>query len=249
MAPLPTLPIPDPTLEAVDREIVARASAGPRRRYLGMSSIAEPCERKLWYGLNSEQDPEPFSARTIRMFNDGHRGEDVIISLLRMVPGIQLHVRGDDGRQFRVEDYDGRFAGHLDGAIIGLIQAPKTWHVFEAKVCNEKKFAKLNELKVKLGEKQALEAWDPIYYGQAVAYMSYTGMTRHYLVAATPGTRDLTSVRTNENPVYAMRLKAKAERILNAKYPLARISNDPDWWQCKSCQWRTVCHQQPESDA
>jgi hypothetical protein len=162
-----------------------------------------------------------------------------------MVPSIQLHVMDDQtGGQFRLEDFEGRFAGHMDGAILGLIQAPQTWHVFEAKVCSEKKFKELNDLKAKLGEKQALEAWNPTYYGQAVSYMSYSGMTRHYLVAATPGVRDLTSVRTNENPVYAAELRSKAERILNARSPLAKISEDPSWWQCRMCQWNGVCHGQ-----
>lgn len=243
MAPLPPMSQPDPTLEAADRELEARASRQPRRTYLGMSAIAEPCERKLWYGLNSKQDPEPIPARALHAIDDGHRGEDVIISLLRMVPGIELHVRDDEtGGQIQVSDLDGRFSGHLDGVIIGLLQAPKTWHVFEAKVVNEKKWAKLNDLKAKLGEKEALKAWDPIYYGQAVCYMSYTGLTRHYLVAATPGVRQLTSVRTDENPVYAAELRAKAERILGARFPLAKISNDPAWFQCRMCQWHRVCH-------
>jgi hypothetical protein len=208
-----------------------------------MSSIADPCSRKLWYGLNSNEDPEPFAASTLRLFEDGHRGEDVIVSYLRMVPGLQVHVRDPEtGSQFHVEDFEGRFAGNLDGAVLGLLQAPTTWHVFEAKICNEKKFAKLKALKAELGEKQALQAWDPIYYGQAISYMSYTGMSRHYLVAGTPGVRELASVRTNADPVYAAELRSKAERILDARFPPAKVSNDPSWYQCRFCQWHAKCH-------
>ncbi|MGQ0664300.1 MAG: hypothetical protein ACT4P2_12110 [Pseudomonadota bacterium] len=38
------------------------------------------------------------------------------------------------------------------------------------------------------------------------------------------------------------RLLAKADRVIRAQHPPARISDDPAWWQCRSCEHHRVCH-------
>ena len=37
-------------------------------------------------------------------------------------------------------------------------------------------------------------------------------------------------------------IQDRAKRILNAKVPLAKISNDPNWFQCKFCAHKDKCH-------
>jgi hypothetical protein len=131
----------------------------------------------------------------------------------------------------------------MDGAILGVLQAPKTWHVYEHKQTSEKKQAELAKLKADKGEKSALEAWDQVYYAQAVLYMHYSGMKRHYLTVATPGGRDTIDCRTDENPAHAMRLVALAERLIGANAPPPRVSDDPAWYQCRMCDYHAFCHQ------
>jgi hypothetical protein len=243
MAPIPRMLVPDPTLEAVDRALEERAKSEPRRNYLGFSSIGHPCSRKLWYDFHGKHVPEPFDAATLKRFEDGHHGEIVMIRRLRMVRGIQLWtVDPETGRQFRFEDFGGKFAGHMDGAIVGLLQAPATWHVWEHKVAAEKKHAALAKLKIEKGEKSALANWDEIYYAQAILYLDYSGMERHYLTCSTPGARTTISVRTNADPSFAATLKDKAKRIIESNIPLAKISNSPSWFQCKWCPHTKVCH-------
>lgn len=204
-----------------------------------MSSIGESCLRKLWYRYHTEHR-EKFDALTLRRFEDGHRTENLVVSWFKMIPDIEIHTIDDDGRQFSVSDFEGKFSGHLDGVIRGLYQAPKTWHVFEVKCTNEKNFQKLKKL-VSIDEKTALREWSKTYYAQAVCYMHYTGIERHYLVCTTPGGRELTSVRTNADPAFAKSLKLKAKRIINAKEPLEKIG-DKTWWECKLCSFYKVCH-------
>ena len=236
---MPELPfIQDPTLLALDGVLEAEAAAEPPRDYLGASSIGEPCERKLWYRLHRPK--EIFDAATLRRFIDGHRTEDLVVSWLKKVPGIELWVKDDDGKQFGF--VDGRFRGNYDGIIRGIYQAPKTTHLFECKAVNQKKFDKLNKLKHELGEKQALAAWDEVYYAQAVMYMHQEKLTRHYLVCATPGGRDLISVRTNENPEYAEQLIRKAHKILNAETAPRRMTENPEFYMCRWCNFRKECH-------
>ena len=243
MAPLPANAFSDPTLEAADRAMEAAARKETPRDYLGFSAIGHPCSRKLWYDLHLDGSAKPHSASTLKMFADGHASEAIQARRFRMVDGVTLWiVDPDTGRQFGFSDLDGRFKGHMDGAIYGLLQAPKAWHVWEHKCANEKKQAKLLSFKSSLGEKAALQAWDPVYYAQAVLYMHYSGMDRHYLTCASPGTRHTISVRTNADTAFALVLRDKAERILNARAPLAKLSNDPAWWQCRWCEHHARCH-------
>jgi hypothetical protein len=243
MVALPPMSLPDPTLEAADRAMEAAAQSAPRRKYLGMSAIGHPCSRKLWYDLNASGQARPHSAETLKRFEDGHASEAIMIRRLKAVPGITLHdINPHTGEQWGFEDLGGRFRGHMDGAVLGLLQAPKTWHVFEHKCVSDKKQAEIVKLKAKHGEKAALKEWDQTYYAQAVLYMHYSGMDRHYLTVATPGTRTVVSCRTERDPIAAVALIDKAERILNARAPLAKISEDRNWYQCKWCDHTETCH-------
>lgn len=232
----------DPTLAAADEALARVENSKPRRGYLGMSSIGRSCKRRLWYDHRWITRIQ-FDAATLKRFLDGHAGEDLQAQRLRMVDGITLlTVDPNTGRQFGYSDHDAHFRGHMDGAILGLLQAPKTWHVWEHKSTDEKKQTKLAKLKEDLGEKQALAAWDEVYYAQAVLYMHYSGMERHYLTCSTPGGRSTISVRTDANPTYAAQLITKAGDIIQAARPPERISDRPDWWECRFCDHRAVCH-------
>ena len=242
MVTLPAIVAADPTLDALRVEVERRAALEPPRGYLGMSGIGIECSRRLWYGFRWA-DREQFGCDTLWRFEDGHRSEDVMAERLRMVPGINLRtIDPRTGQQFGFSDIGGHFKGHADGLITGLKQAPTALHVWEGKAVNEKKFAKLVQLKAEAGEKNALRLWDPIYYAQAVLYMAYAEAPRHYLTACTPGGRDMVSVRTDTALDEARRLRAKAERIITATEPPQGISTDPGWYECKWCPFHAVCH-------
>ena len=242
MVALPSLSIPDPTLAAADAELEARAKAEKPRDYLGMSAIGRPCGRQIWYDFH-QPIRENFKADTLKRFDDGHRSEDIMAFRLRMVSGVQLWtVDPETGQQFSLSDFDGKFKGHMDGVILGLLQAPKTPHVWEGKSVNEEKFAKFKKLKATLGEKATLTKWDEVYFAQAQSYMGYADLTRHYLTVCTPGVRDWDSCRTEFDVEAFIKIKDKARRIIEARAPLAKISNDPNWYMCKWCRYHERCH-------
>jgi hypothetical protein len=236
----------DPTLEAADRALEA-AQQRRGRPYLGMSAIGAECARQLWYGFRWVR-PQSFDAATLKRFADGHATEAVAIARLRAVESLEVHDVGEDGRQFGFVDIGEHFRGHMDGVILGLLQAPTTWHVLEIKATAEKKLAELEKARTELGEKHALRAWNPIYYAQAVLYMDYAGLDRHYLVACSPGGRKWASIRTDADPVEAARLRAKAERIIYAARPPERIGG-PDSFACRWCDFATLCHSPTEEGA
>lgn len=233
---------PDPTLEAVDKALCAEQSPWVSKN-IGFGVIGEPCSRKIWYNINVEE-PEIFKADTLRIFRNGHADEAAMAADLRKVPGIELHTHDPnrEGKQYKLDDLEGRFTGRLDGAILGLIQAPMTWHVWEHKATKQDKFNKLEKLKLELGEKAALQKWNIIYYAQAQCNMKYAKLDRHYMTVSTPGLRQVTSVRTEFNKPYADAITDKARRIINSKIPMERINSDKDSFDCRFCRHKDRCH-------
>lgn len=244
MAALPPLAKPDPTLEAMNAVIVAEASLEKPRPYLGMSAIGEDCEARLWFSFRFATKAGNFDAKTLRNFEDGHLSEDLMAARLRKVPGLTLHTVDQNGKQFGFSGIGGHFRGHIDGALLGLYQAPKTWHCWENK-CSEKGPSELEKAKAAVGEKDALEKWHPVYFAQAQMYMHHTEMDRHYLTVQSPGGRmPESSVRTNYQPEVAKRLLAKAERVIFSAEPGPKLSADPAFFKCKMCPASAVCHGQ-----
>lgn len=208
MASLPLLASPDPTLQALDRELERRAAEQPRRNYLGFSSIGRPFE-ELRRGLH-----EPLDAFSIKLIESRRHGEAVMAERLQMVPSIQLLTRDPQtGEQFEFSLLDGRYKGQADGLICGLLHDPDTWHVWEHKVTDENKQHQLAKLRATWGT-SALSMWDATYYAEAVMYMHASGLTRHYLTCSSPGERSTASVVTRADPAFAEVLIEKARKLL-----------------------------------
>lgn len=230
-----------PTLDAM-AQAMERAQDTAARPYLGVSQIGHPCERHLYLSFHWAEERR-ISAPGLRAIEDGHRGEDLMAERLRLVPGVKLQTSDPaTGKQWAVEACGGHVRGHLDGIITGLLEAPKTPHVWEHKQVNEKKFADLKKCIAVHGEKRALAAWDPIYHGQALVYMRLRKLTRHFLTVGTPGGRDYVSARTEADSDAADQLLARAERIVRASEPPLRLSEDPAWFECKWCPYHAHCH-------
>jgi hypothetical protein len=225
----------DPTLEEAKRIAVLENSQQPVRDYLGASQIGHLCERAIWYSFNGYEEKEK-TAKGVFAIEDGHRTEELVVERLNKVSGVKVH-----SRQNGFTDFDGKFKGHIDGIIDGLLQAPKTSHLFEVKCCNEDKFKKLDKEKRERGEKSALEHWDIVYYAQAQIYMLKMGLDRHYLVCALPGGRDMISVRTDLNTERANGYLKRAHRVINATFAPDRVAENSDFYICKFCNFKAEC--------
>jgi hypothetical protein len=240
MPKLPDLTI-DPTLAAVDAALEAASAQEQRRPYFGMSQAGGECARQLWLRLRWAL-AETFPARTLKAFADGHAGEALQAERLRLVRGVTLHTHDEAGEQFGLEALGGHMRGHLDGVIVGLLQSPKTAHVWEHKQVNPDKFKALQKAITDKGEKDALEAWDGVYFAQAQLYMKHAHLTRHYLTVSTPGGRETISVRTEYQADKATALVERAEKIVFAEQPPERISTDATFYLCKWCSFHSLCH-------
>ena len=239
MAKLP-ITAPDPTLVAAE-QAMERDSKPRHSNALGASWIGMECERAVWFKFHHTKMSKP-DARALRLFEDGYAVEDVVIARLRKIDGLEIHDKNPHTNfQYGFSDFGGHFKGFYDFTALGLIQAPKTWHMGEVKAST--KWADLDKAKLAVGEKSALLKWNPIYYAQAQINMHYEGMDRHYLIAASPGARDWTSVRTDYDPAHAMRLRAKAERVIFDSEAPARIGGPTDF-RCRWCDYHAICHEQ-----
>lgn len=225
----------DPTTDKI-KEILVDKKEKPRC-YIGASGIGHGCARKIWYDLKG-YDKQLKPIGNVTAIEDGHRTEDVMADRLRLIDGIELHT-DQNGNQFGFDW--GFMKGHYDGVIKGLLQAPKTWHIWENKTTKESNYNKLIKDIDTYGEKRALKQWNDMYYAQAVIYMHAEDLTRHYTTVTTPGGRDFIGIRTDKNTEFAEELIDKAKKISVMEEAPDRKWR-ADFWKCKMCDYRKECH-------
>ncbi|MCP4468900.1 MAG: hypothetical protein GY813_19405 [Halieaceae bacterium] len=242
MAGLPTTG--DPTLQAADAALEVRGNAQESRGYYGTYSAGDECTRKQWLAFRWVAK-KMFAADVLRRFEDGHMGEDLQTARLKCVDDlILMTLDPTTGEQFEFTDCDGHMGGHCDGQIKGLLQAPKTPHIWEHKQCADKKLKQLEKAKKDGKESDALRQWDWVYFIQAQIYMHEFKFTRHYLTCASPGGRKTISVRTHYEKAEAMKAIDRASMVIQCPSPetLSRISNDETFFKCKWCDFSEVCY-------
>jgi hypothetical protein len=112
-------PVVDAVNAAIDAALVARHRAQPSRRYVSTSGLGRECIRQIQYDFLAvpKDDGRDFEAKTLRIFEAGHRGEDVVARWLRAA-GFDLRTERSDGRQFGFSALGGRFKGHIDGCLV-----------------------------------------------------------------------------------------------------------------------------------
>lgn len=231
MAPLPATP-PSPTLLAILKAYEAEQGDG-FRAHLGASLIGKSCERALWFDFRWVTKAF-FEGRMLRLFETGQLEEARLVRNLRATGATVLDLDPDTGRQFRVSAVDGHFGGSLDAIAIGILEAEKTWHVVEFKTHSAKSFSEL--------QAKGVQRAKPQHYAQMQIYMHLIGMTRAIYLAVAKDTDALYVERIAADRDEAERLLAKAKRIISAPRPLAKISEDASFFECRMCSHRNVCH-------
>src|SRR5690606_18879772 len=103
-----------------------------------------------------------------------------------------------------------------DSEILGLPEAPKTWHVGEMKSHNLKSFTAL--------KKDGVEKSKPLHYGQMQIYMHARGRDRAVYLAVCKDNDELYAERIKYDAAYVGRLLAKAQHIIHANDLPPRIS-------------------------
>lgn len=225
---------PDPIPHTVDAIYRTYEVPQERRTYLGLSTLGNDCDRALWYAFRWAHPPEQFDGRMLRLFQTGHREESRMIDDLRNA-GVDVQDRAEDGDQIGVTTCGGHVRGHLDGVAAGFPEAPAARHVCEFKTHNGKSFAALK----KNGVRKSKQG----HWRQMQGYMHLTGVDRAFYLAHCKDNDELYSERIEYDPVEAAQLMARCERIVTAATPPGRMSDDPDFYLCRWCAARSVCHE------
>lgn len=223
-----------PTIEAIEAAVEAEAERD-FDMVVRASSIGHACERFLWYKFRWAFEPETFNGRQLRLFETGHLEEYRMIVWLKKA-GCEVHHLEPNNKQIEVTDLDGHFAGHLDGIVTGLKEAPKTPHLLECKTHKAKSFAQFI--------KHGVTASHPEHMAQMQVYMHLKGLTRACYMAKNKDTDQLHIERVHYDQAHALALMAKAERIKNTHTAPARVSDDPAYYLCAAfnCPAYDICH-------
>lgn len=231
MAPLPSNR--SMTVAAIDAAIEARASE-QMSPTLRCSGVGDPCDRKLWYAFRWSHGPERFKARILRIFGNGHDREDRIVQFLKDA-GMDVQDRDPaTGAQWRVTLADGLLTGSCDGIVTGVPEAPVTPHLLEIKTMNKSRWEAWRSKGVRVS--------DPKYFVQMQLYMHGLGLTRALFVSENQDSKEIEEQRVDYDPAFAVAQVERARRIALTETLPPRISESPDWWECRYCPARDICH-------
>lgn len=197
------------------------------RAYLGISSIADECPRKLWYGFRicAKKDINP---RKKRLFSRGHREEPIIIGDLEKI-GIKVH-----SMQLSCITGNGHIKGHCDGLADNIPDAPKTTHLLEFKTASGKNFTKL--------KKEGVKKFSGTYYGQCICYMYLLGIKRTLFIAVNKDNDDRYYERIHEDSELAKELIKRGLDIISTEVPPPRPNGfTSTWFKCKWCDFYNTC--------
>lgn len=221
----------NPTIAAIYASYQARLDTYKPRR-LGVSLLGGPCDRRLWYAFR-HASVEHIDGRILRLFATGHLEEPRMIADLRAIGCTVLDQDPDTGRQYHAQACGGHLGASIDAAVLGLPEAPKTWHDVSFKTMNAKSFAKL--------QKNGLREAFPGYHAQLVVEMHMHEFDRGAVLAVCKDNDDLYFERFHPDPETALRLIARAQRVIDSKEPPPKIGS-ADWYECRMCPFHGICH-------
>ena len=222
----------------IDEAIITRNKKQTPRDYLGGSRVGEPCARRLSYeyGHVPVDEGKDFDGRILRVFDAGHKFEDLSIQWFRLA-GFDLRTNKRDGSQFGFIVAGGKLRGHIDGVIVGGPDIGVTWPaLWEHKALNAKSWSDL--------VKKGLQLSKPVYFGQVQLYMAYMELEIALFTALNKDTEELYHEIVPLDHAEAQRLSDKAVDIIRAVESgelLPRIAAASDFYLCRMCPYAERC--------
>jgi CRISPR/Cas system-associated exonuclease Cas4 (RecB family) len=241
MAALPAAVV-DPVTDAIFAHYKAKYGVESQRPYLGASAIGKPCLRQHWYSFRWSK-PAEFPGRLYRVFQTGHLQEPRVYADLRAIGCTVFDINLNTGKQFGWSEPETghHFQGNCDGIVTGLPQAPKSPHILEIKTSSDKYYKDMQ----KSGVKQS----KPEHYAQMQSYMHWSiaefgddGCRRAIYIVVNKDNDDIYTERIDYDAAEAKDIVNKALAIITASEPPVGISTDPSWYECKFCDYHSICH-------
>ena len=227
------------TNEALDAVMVAEEAKKPSwRPHLGMSQIGHECDRYIWYTFFWYY-VATHAARLLRIFRTGNVTEDVVLGDLAKIPGVTVESSTPEGGQFRLLSSEvPAFQGSMDAVAYGLPEHPDEWVVVEIKSSNKSRF---NELK-----KKGVKASNRQYFDQLQMYMRESGLKRGLFLSRCKDDDQIYTEWLEHDQYYTNNLVDRAKNILSQETAPPKIYDTPDFYKCKMCSAKDVCHSNAE---
>jgi hypothetical protein len=182
-----------------------RREQHPRLAASGLGS----CEKMQWDKFRWLFPAEIFDAQKLSIFETGEHWETRLVQRLRDAGMIVDDVDPATGEQWRIVFAGGHASGRTDGKVMGVPEAPKTAHVFEAKSMNDRAFKAL--LKA-----DCVRDGKPEHFAQVQVYLHCQGLTRALYLAVNKNDDSLYVERIEYDALAATALMTRAERIVTS---------------------------------
>ncbi|EYR81818.1 hypothetical protein [Shinella sp. DD12] len=224
MAPIPK-PTPS-TLRLIQQKL---EEDGDQWESVGIPAgdLGVECDRAVWLAFRRASTPEGIDWRKRRIFQRGEIEEERLLDLLRLA-GVEVW-----GQQDRVRAAGGHLRGKIDGRALGLLEAPAKEHVVECKSAKQEVFRKVAKEGVKLGK--------PEHYATFQFYMYGLGIDRVLYLMSNKNDEDIHYERVPYDAEFAMRLVARAERLISMPTPPGRLCTKRDDFRGQFCRQAAVC--------
>ena len=201
----PRPPVAEAISATIDAALSARQRAEHARTYVSSSGLGRDCLRQIQYDfLAAPKDAgQEFAPRTLRIFEAGHRAEDIVAGWFR-IAGFDLRTERPGGSQFGFAAMGGRFKGHIDGCLVSGpvdIAYPALW---ENKA--------LGAASWKDVVKRGFSIARPVYAAQIALYQAYMELPNPALFTAL--NRDTMELHTELVPFDAHLAQEMSDRAV-----------------------------------
>ena len=208
------------------------------RNHLGASTLADPCERKIWFTFRwakkpnfALEDGKRTHGQMLRLFNRGHREE---VELRKLLEGIGCKFFSLEEQQIQISDFNGHFGGSLDG----LIRLPEKFGI-DALVIPEYKtanFTQFNQCK-----KKGVRAKYKTYWGQVCLYGFKTGINYCLFIIVDKNSDEIYIEFLEIDHSFGEELYFKAQKLIEQQSIPDKISNNQKATHCKYCNFKDIC--------
>lgn len=230
---LPTKAIVD-ELYKLTEEFSLEEYPQKHREHLGASIIGEKCRRKLWYGFRWCKLPTP-EGRMRRLWQRGHDEEEKIDTILTWMGFFVREIDPVTNRQYKFSELNGHFGGSSDVMLLLPWFRTEDMRILgEKKTHNKKSFDTLKNLGVVKAH--------PKHFAQMSVYGAAFKVKYGLYIAICKDNDDIHYELLELDWDLAAELHNKAKDIIESKFPPEKISNDPNFFECKWCDFQHICH-------
>ena len=199
----------------------------PPRKYIGASSIGNPCNRAIWYDYHGTPNAG-YGIATQIAFDVGKRLEGLILEYLR---DAGLKIQTDELMLSCEDDLVSEFKGHIDALWWRSDIDPVIIEIKTAKSSSFNRFVN-----------SGLREWAEQYYAQIQSYMGMMSIQSAVLLALNKDSSELHHEWVEFDADYYSELRAKAFAISTVEEAPPKINKSPLFFRCRMCKFKDVCH-------